>query len=384
MWLVSFALASDVGVRAHLRLDGDLTDSVGAFDGTANGGSGYGQGVCGLASNLTNDRWVSLPDALATGLTAWSVSVWFRPAFGQPWDRVWDFGSHQDIDGGFFLSTHNVRTSAITATAHADMNTPFDASCAVSAQDAFWYHGVFTWEDGVGGHFWLDGVDCGTIPAGTVPSLASFTPAELNLKVGASNWPAEDPTFVGRIDELRIYDRALSPTEAVVLHSVPCGPFTDSDGDQVPDSIDACVGDDATGDGDSDGYCADLDCDDAQASAYPGATVIPGDGLDNDCSGDADECWIDADLDGYGGVGPASSSSAGCAGAGEASIGGDCQDDDPAVHTGAHEVCDGADQDCDGEVDEDYDGDGDGVSVCAGDCDDSNPLVAPGNIDSCL
>ena len=35
-------------------------------------------------------------------------------------------------------------------------------------------------------------------------------------------------------------------------------------------------------------------------------------------------------------------------------------------------------------MDEDFDVDGDGVSACAGDCDDENPLVAPGNLDTCL
>ncbi len=79
----------------------------------------------------------------------------------------------------------------------------------------------------------------------------------------------------------------------------------------------------------------------------------------------------------------------------------DCDDADPARHPGAEERCDGADQDCDGVVDEDAidasvwyaDGDGDGVGsegsakACeappghvaeAGDCDDADPARYPG------
>ncbi len=80
----------------------------------------------------------------------------------------------------------------------------------------------------------------------------------------------------------------------------------------------------------------------------------------------------------------------------------DCDDQDAAVYPGAPERCDGEDQDCDGEVDEeaedaalwfpDLDGDGYGAAGAAGvagcdapdrhvadasDCDDAYPLSQP-------
>ncbi len=58
----------------------------------------------------------------------------------------------------------------------------------------------------------------------------------------------------------------------------------------------------------------------------------------------------------------------------------DCDDGDAAAHPGAAETCDGADQDCDGTVDEGTscaDDDGDGVTEDGGDCNDADAGVSP-------
>jgi hypothetical protein len=62
----------------------------------------------------------------------------------------------------------------------------------------------------------------------------------------------------------------------------------------------------------------------------------------------------------------------------------DCDDTDPGIYPGASERCNGLDDDCDGEVPEDQDGDGYADTACGGDdCDDLDETRHPGMPDVC-
>jgi hypothetical protein len=132
------------------------------------------------------------------------------------------------------------------------------------------------------------------------------------------------------------------------------------------------------------------------------------DGLDNDCDGTTDEDpldpdthYLDEDFDGWGN---SELSLTGCnLPDGYVPYGGDCDDNDPDRAPANDELCDGIDNDCDEEIDEDVDpndattwyldadGDGHGSAAASGivksctqpegaqathsDCDDTDPDV---------
>ncbi len=134
--------------------------------------------------------------------------------------------------------------------------------------------------------------------------------------------------------------------------------YMDADGDGFGDPDAAITGCSApTGTVDD-----NTDCDDTDATVYPGATEIWYDGVDQDCAGDDD---LDADADGdrhedYGGA--------------------DCDDADASINSLATETWyDGIDSDCDGLSDFDADSDGYDSDAYAGtDCDDTDATVYPG------
>ncbi len=121
---------------------------------------------------------------------------------------------------------------------------------------------------------------------------------------------------------------------------------------------------------DGDGYAeAEGDCDDGDPDTYPSALEQP-DGADNNCDGDIDDDTIHADDDGDG----------------LSEEEGDCDDGDALTYPNAAEQPDFLDNDCDGDIDEgtDFaDDDLDGLSEALGDCDDSESTVYPGGIEWC-
>lgn len=253
--------------------------------------------------------------------------------------------------------------------------------------------------------------------------------------------------FTGRIDEVEIFSVLLNSIDIQNIYNAgaagKCKPL-DSDGDGEPDTFDSCPND-PDNDVDGDGVCGDVDncpttpnpdqadldgdgigdaCDpdidgDGELNAedcapndpaiYHGATEVC-DGLDNDCNGTVDDNAVDAstwyqDFDGDGYGNPSVSVQACNQPGGYVADNTDCDDGNSSVYPGAPEICDGVDNNCDGNIDEgvtttfyrDFDEDGygdpnDTSEACSApvgyvsdntDCDDSNPAVHPGATEIC-
>ncbi len=253
-------------------------------------------------------------------------------------------GGGPSVDGAF-LSGEDMTFSATVAD-------------DVTAEDEI----VVTWESDIDGVFNSEAAD----------ALGNVFFQWSGLSVGDHTITVTADDGCGNVTTHSVAIRVVQDNDADGYVALPEGDDCDDDAfevnpgaTEVPyDGIDQdCTGADLTdidGDGhDSDAVAGGDDCDDTNSGINPSAIDLPYDGIDQDCSGDD---AIDLDGDGYDGLTV------------------DCNDANANVNPGETEIpYDNIDQDCSGADLTDVDGDGfDAIAVGGTDCDDNEFATYPG------
>jgi hypothetical protein len=266
------------GLVAWWPGEGNANDLQKSGNGTLGGTATFAAGEVGQAFSFDGLGYVQIPDTAALEMTTrFTLEAWIRPddvnnnrqilsKFGTVGNYAYQFGlapsgaMRVDVSGDgstydYLLSGPGLITAGI------------------------WSHVAATFDSGQL-RLWVNGNLVASKLSATVTSINPNGVTTPNI----GRDPAGIQGFIGRIDEAAIYSRALGAAELQAIIA------TGSTG--------ACRCFDA----DRDGYGVDggvscwagtlQDCNDNSASTHPGAPDTTCDGIDQNCSGVADEGYV--------------------------------------------------------------------------------------------
>ena len=191
---------------ALYKFDGNADDVSGNYNGTWHGTEQYDTGVFGQAAKFDGSSYVDVGNTLTDGFTAMSISLWFNTIqlthYGHLISKQGSTISWIIQQGGdnpvysFSIWEGNTAYSVTTPTINLNQ----------------WYHLVVTW-DGTIIHLYLNGQESGSKNfTGNMNSTSS------SVLIGALNDGSVRDLYQGLIDQVRIFNRALTQEEIDELY----------------------------------------------------------------------------------------------------------------------------------------------------------------------
>ena len=206
---------SSIGLVAHYPLDGNTSEVSGnEYHGSLNGGPLKSEGVTGIADQgiafdgIDDQVYHTLSSPI--NFTATTLSAWVY--LENPSDMS---GNYQNI-----ISIENETEVVQLGQVDGSYFIFWDNEHALSfgTTTAGWHHVVVTW-DGTTANGFVDGVELGPADIGLPLSIDATT-----FSIGA-DFIFGGEFLEGKIDEVKIYDIALTPTEVEELYfSYPPSP----------------------------------------------------------------------------------------------------------------------------------------------------------------
>jgi hypothetical protein len=219
-------------LTSHYDFDQDLVDSISGYNGTLQQDAASAglptfvsdvNSLPGLGYYLKldnsdhatdpNGQFVQLPAGIVDYADI-TISLWVHPTTVGMWTRVFDFGNtatdylYLTLDNGGYNTRSTIK---IDNGAEQNLISDFDAS-NWSAPGS-WYHFVIT----IGGNTGILYRNGEPVAVNTGMTINPIDVGAVLNYIGKSQWP-NDPEFSGYIDELRIYNKALTAQEAAQLY----------------------------------------------------------------------------------------------------------------------------------------------------------------------
>src|SRR3989344_2629140 len=202
------------GLVAYYTFDDNVNDSAGSNNGTASGSPTYTDGKIGKAISLDGSSYANIASTPTPGSEI-TISAWIKPS-SPSGTIIYRGDSSYRISYRFSVSSGKLRYAFSTSPgSNPDVTAISNGSIIVDGSAWTFVTTTYSSTDG-SVKLYINGVADGT--ASRTGAINS-TPAITNI--GADN-PAGN-YFSGSIDDLRIYSRALTPSEITELYNYTGG-----------------------------------------------------------------------------------------------------------------------------------------------------------------
>lgn len=211
--------SADLSLKAWYKLDeasGTKASDASGYGNNAlvNGGGSWDTGYNGgqaVSLDGTNG-YVSLPNGIISGNSTSTIAAWVYLNTTSNWSRIFDFGSGTATS--MYLTAQNGQNGKIRF-AIKNKNSAEEQIDGTSALATGGWHHVGVTLNGATGILYVDGIEVGRNSAMTIkPSDLGSTTQNW---IGRSQY--NDPYLDGKVDDFRVYDRALSASEVVSVMS---------------------------------------------------------------------------------------------------------------------------------------------------------------------
>lgn len=207
------------GLFANYKFDGDANDVSGkGNNGTINGGATFTTDRFGQANKAINfdgvDDHVNVPNTnTLSGFNELTMSVWvnYNQTIGTLGAIITKW--YQQLGRDTYWMGINGSTNKVGAYTNNDVSTPFESPNSVPINT--WNHVIFT-HNSSGDKLFINGILVASNNiSGTILSSTQ------NLLIGAdSNLGTLWRFYKGKMDDVKLYNRALSPLEVIQLYEL--------------------------------------------------------------------------------------------------------------------------------------------------------------------
>ncbi|HWB90626.1 MAG TPA: LamG-like jellyroll fold domain-containing protein [Puia sp.] len=164
----------------------------------------------GLKFDGSSHAYASLPAAAVSTLSDFTISGWVKLDAATSWQRIFDFGTGANVY--MFLARNNTNSLRYAITTGGGSKEQ-GINSNIQIGTGVWVHFAVTWSGNVG-ILYMNGQEVGRNTSMTLkPSSLGTTTQNW---FGRSQYSA-DPYLNGTLDDIRIYNRQLSPAEIVTL-----------------------------------------------------------------------------------------------------------------------------------------------------------------------